>query len=348
MYLPAIAEHPAVDLVAVVGRNAERAQSFADKWGFDRAYTDLAHMLDEVAPAAVIVATSNDAHVEVATTALDAGAHLLCEKPLGRNAAEARVIADAAARAGTTTLTPFTYAEMPTNRHIKELVDDGWLGTPHHLNMRYFTGFSLDGEYAWRFDEPFCGSGIIGDIGSHWLYLARWWFGEVTSVSATTRTFIDHGPRPDGSPIVPVNDSAAMTLHFANGAYGVLHASAVCWEGTPFGQIHEFDLHGSEGTLHSLIDWDTVQDVRGVKVGEPGPAKPLALPEHLSEGVRMDTVHNTYRDVFRETPAMTRGWIDAIAAGRPMQPDLAAGARIAELVDAALESSANNGTAIAV
>jgi len=348
MYLPAIAEHPGVDLVAVVGRNADRAATFADKWGFDRSYTDVAHMLDEVRPAAVIVATGNEAHVEVATAALEAGAHVLCEKPLGRNADEAQSIARAAAAAGTTTLVPFTYADMPTNRHISELIADGWLGTPHHLNLRYYTDFSLDDAYAWRFDEPYCGSGIIGDIGSHFLYLARLWFGEVSSVAATTRCFVDHGPRPDGTPIVPVNDSAVMTLNFESGAYGVVHASAVCWEGTPFGQVHEFDLHGSDGTLHSVIDWDTVQEVRGVKRGATGPAQPLPLPEHLGAGLRFDTVHNTYRDVFRTTPTMTRGWIDAIIAGKAMQPDLATGARIAELVDAAIESNSVGGTAIAV
>ena len=137
-----------------------------------------------------------------------------------------------------------------------------------------------------------------------------------------------------------------MCIRDSNGAYGVLHASAVCWEGTPFGQIHEFDLHGSEGTLHSLIDWDTVQDVRGVKVGEPGPAKPLALPEHLSEGVRMDTVHNTYRDVFRTTDSMTRGWITAMAAGEHCTPDFAEGLAVQRVIDAAVDSADAGGCPI--
>lgn len=348
MYLPAVANHPLVELVAVVGRSPERTQAFADKWGFQAAFTDHDHMLSTVKPDAVIVATSNDVHVELSLAALTSGAHLLCEKPLGRSAAEAHKIADAAAAAGAITLTPFTYAEMPTNLWVKELVDGGYLGNPHHLNMRYFTGFSLDGEYAWRFDKPISGAGIIGDIGSHFLYLAREWFGEITTVGATTRSFIDHGPRPDGSPIEPVNDSAALTVEFENGAYGVLHVTAVCWEGTPFGQTHEFDLHGDAGTLHAVNDWDTVQEVRGVKRGEKGPAQMLPMPSHLTDGIRFDTMHNTYRDVFRETPAMTRRWIDAIAAGEHLHPDFATGARIAELVDAAIESSENNGRSISV
>lgn len=348
MYLPAIADHPLVELVGVSGRDADRAAVFAQRWSIPASFVNHVEMFESTKPDAVIIATSNDSHVELATGALAAGAHVLCEKPLGRSATEAQQIAAAARAADAITLTPFTYAEMPTNRFVKRLVDEGYLGRPHHVNMRYFTDFSLDGEYAWRFDKPISGAGIIGDIGSHFLYLAHWWFGEIVSVAATTRTFIDHGPRPDGSPIDPVNDSAVLTVEFANGAYGSIHVSAVCWEGTPFGQIHEFDLHGDAGTLHSVNDWDTIQEVKGVKRGEPGPAKPLPLPADLSAGIRFDSAHNTYRDVFRATPAMTRGWIDAIAAGHKIQPDFSAGARIAEFVDAAIDSSEQGGRAIPV
>lgn len=346
MYLPAIADHPDVELVAVCGRNPTKAEQFADKWGFAHWYTHHQELLDQTRPDAVIVATSNDVHVEIATDALDAGAHLLCEKPLGRSASEATAIAEAARRAGRITFTPFTYAEMPTNRFIGELVDEGRLGRPHHLNLRYYTGFSFEEGYAWRFDKAVSGTGVIGDIGSHFLYLAHQWFGDVTSVAATTRTFVDHGPRPDGSAIEPTNDSGVITLEFANGAYGVIHATAVCWEGTPFGQIHEFDLHGDGGTIHSVCDWDTRQEVRYLARGEVGPAPILELPPHLTDGLRMDTMHNTYRDVFRTTPALTRRWIDAIVAGTDVQPDLATGARIAELVDAALESDEHDGVRI--
>ena len=95
-----------------------------------------------------------------------------------------------------------------------------------------------------------------------------------------------------------------------------------------------------------MCDWDTRQEVRYLARGATGPAPVLELPAHLTDGVRMDTMHNTYRDVFRTTPALTRRWIDAIVADTELQPDLATGARIAELVDAALESDDNNGVRI--
>ena len=172
-------------------------------------------------------------------------------------------------------MVPFTYRNMPTNQYIKQLIDEGYVGKPYHLSMRYFAGYARDGAYAWRFDEAKAGSGILGDLGSHWLDMARWFLGEVTEVSAHRNFFVDREPRPDGSSYTPVEDSAVISARFESGAAATLQVSAVCWEGTPFGQIHELDLHGSGGTLHALNDWNEVQEVRGVRAGEQGPAKPF-------------------------------------------------------------------------
>ena len=74
---------------------------------------------------------------------------------------------------------------MPVNQYLKRLIDEGYLGEAFHLGLRYFTGFARGGEYAWRFDRSEAGSGVIGDIGSHFLHLARWFFGEVSSVGCS-------------------------------------------------------------------------------------------------------------------------------------------------------------------
>ena len=237
------------------------------------------------------------------------GFPVLCEKPLGMDVAEAHKMAAAAVERGAITMVPFTYRNMPTNQFVKQLIDDGYVGRPYHLSMRYFAGYARDGAYAWRFDEAKAGSGILGDLGSHWLDMARWFLGEVTEVSAHRNFFVDREPRPDGSSYTPVEDSAVILARFESGASATLQVSAVCWEGTPFGQIHELDLHGSGGTLHALNDWDTVQEVRGVRAGEPGPAKPLPIPDNAWNGAPRDRVHDTYRHIFRRTEAMTRRWV---------------------------------------
>ncbi len=241
-------------------------------------------------------------------------------------------------------MVPFTYRNMPTNQYIKQLIDEGYVGKPYHLSMRYFAGYARDGAYAWRFDEAKAGSGILGDLGSHWLDMARWFLGEVTEVSAHRNFFVDRESRPDGSSYTPVEDSAVISARFESGAAATLQVSAVCWEGTPFGQIHELDLHGSGGTLHALNDWNEVQEVRGVRAGEQGPAKPLIIPDSSWSGAPRDRVHDTYRHIFRRTEAMTRQWVSAIAEGHTVEPDFATGARVQELVAAAITSATTDGS----
>jgi predicted dehydrogenase len=119
--------------------------------------------------------------------------------------------------------------------------------------------------------------------------------------------------------------------------------SAVCWEGTPFGQTHHAEIHGSDGTLYAVNDWDTVQEVRGVRPDDHGGPRLLPVPEELWYGARRSPVHDTYRDVFRRGDSMARSWASAVADGRPCQPDLAEGARVQQLLDAAARSAAQGG-----
>lgn len=344
MYLPAMVDHPWGRITAICGRDAGRAQAMADRWDIPTVAADWRQMLDSGEVDAVIVASPNDTHCDITLAALERGLAVLCEKPVGIDAGEGRRMSDAAARAGVTTMVPFTYRYMPTNRYVHRLVHEGYVGTPYHLSMRYFAGYARDGEYAWRFDEALAGSGIIGDLGSHWLDMARWLLGEVTEVAAHSDRFVPREARSDGAAYRAAEDHAVISARFRSGASATLQISAVAWEGTPFGQVHELDLHGSDGTVHARIDWDTVQEVRGLKAGQRGPAPVLPVPDDLWNDAPRQSVHDTYRHVFRRTEAMTREWATAIAEGRLVEPDLAAGARVQELVDAALRSAATDGS----
>ncbi len=342
MYLPALANHPAGSVTAICGRDQATANKVAATWGIPSVYGDWREMLASGEIDALIVATPNDTHHPITMAAIERGLAVLCEKPLSLDATLAAEMVEAAEAAGVTTMTPFTYRCMPTFRWTKQLIDEGYVGRPYHLHLRYFTGYARDGDYAWRFDTATAGAGIVGDLGTHWIDMARWLLGEVVAVSATIDRFVERAPRPDGSPYDAAEDSALIQCRFASGALGVLHATAVAWEGTPMGQIHELDLHGSAGTLHTYNDWDTVQEVRGVRSGEPGPAAVLPIPDEIWQGARRDSVHNTYRDVFRTTETQARAWLTAVAAGTTVQPDLAAGARAQVIADAALRSAAEH------
>jgi predicted dehydrogenase len=240
-----------------------------------------------------------------------------------------------AEEAGVINLVPFTYSYMPTARYCKELIDEGYIGKPYHLNMRYYTGYGRDGEYNWRFDLGKAGAGIVGDLGSHFLYIADWLYGPIRAVSCLLGHQVERPPvDADGNRYTVADDSALITVEFESGAQGVVHVTAVCYEDTPFGQTHHMEFHGSEGTLYSYTDWDTVQQVSGARAGE-GKVKELTIPDHIWGDARRDTVHNTYRDLFRKQDFMTRQFIRGIIAGDPVRPNFRDGARIHRLVEAA-------------
>jgi predicted dehydrogenase len=118
--------------------------------------------------------------------------------------------------------------------------------------------------------------------------------------------------------------------------------------GRASGQTHHLEVHGDAGTLHAVCDWDTVQEVRGVRRGEAGPPALLPIPDSVWGGARRDNVHDTYRDVFRDGNAMTRGWIDAIVAGHPVRPNFDDGLAVQRVVDAAVESAASGGVHVPI
>lgn len=336
MYLPALAACPEADVTAVCGRDPNRAKTFAERWGVPNVFTDVETLLDSGSVRAVVVASPNDTHREIAGAALERGLHVLCEKPLGLNHREADELAGAAADAGVTTLVPFTYRYMPTTRFVKRLVDEGYLGRPHHLNMRYFSGYAMSREYLWRFDLDRAGSGALGDLGSHFLHLAEWFFGEVESVSCELGHLVDR-IHPEGHAYRQADDTAVIALAFASGAGGVIHASAVAHEPTEFGQIHEMDLHGTEGTLHHEIDWDRLQVVRGARVGD-GPLEELEVPREIWGGAPREPVKETYHHVFRDQGLMVGEWVEAATERRRIRPDFEDGARVQRILDAALLS----------
>jgi predicted dehydrogenase len=340
MHLPALKNHPEARITALCGRNADNARKVAERWGIPQVFTDYNAMIESGQIQALVVSTANDSHYAITMKALEAGLHVLCEKPLALTYADARRMAAFADQQKVKHLVPFTYSYMPTARYLKELIDSGYIGKPYHLNLRYYTGYGRGSDYMWRFDAGKAGSGAVGDIGSHFLYLAYWFFGEIKSITCQlgylgTRSTVD----PDGKPYPQADDVAFLLLTFANGAQGVIHVTTMGYEDTPFGQTHHMEFHGSAGTLYNFTDWDTIQRVSGARAGE-GPLRELPIPDHIWAGARHDTVHNTYRDVFRTQDWMTRQFITGVVEDKPLRPNFHDGAYIQRLLEAALKSAA--------
>ena len=338
MYMPALTRHPDAEVRAVVGRNLDHTREFAEQWKVPNAYASLEDLLSNETVDAVLVASPNKHHYPLAMTAIEHGLHVLCEKPLAMSYTEAIHMAKAAERAGVKTMVSFTYRFMPTSRYLKELIEQGYIGKPYHLNMRYYADYARDGAYMWRFDLGESGSGVVGDLGTHWLYLADWFYGEIKAVSAMLGHHVSRDPRPDRQPYERGDDSAVMMLEFENGATGVLHVSSVAYEETPFGQTHHMEFHGSGGTLYSFTDWDKTQRVSGARDGE-GAIRDLPIPDHIWGTARRDNVQHTYKDIFREHDFMARGFVSAIVNDGPAEPTFRDGARIQRYLEAALLSA---------
>ena len=338
MYMPALTKHPNADVRAIVGRNMDHAREFANQWSVPNVHASLEEMMANQALDAVIIVSSNKHHYPMAITAIEHGLHVLCEKPLAMNYTEAIHMTEAAEKADVKTMVPFTYRFMPTARYLKELIEQEYIGKPYHLNMRYYTGYARDGKYMWRFDLDESGSGVVGDLGTHWLYLADWFYGEIKAVTAMLGYHVSRGPRPDGQLYQPADDSAVMMLEFENGARGVIHVSSVAYEETPFGQTHHMEFHGSGGTLYSFTDWDKTQSVSGARDGD-GAIHNLPIPDHIWGTARRDIVPHTYKDVFRDHDFMARGFVSAIANNTSVEPSFRDGARIQRYLQAALLSA---------
>ena len=347
MYLPAFTAGEGTVVTAIAGRNAERAGAIAERWQIPHTFTNSEAMLASGLFDAVVIATVNASHHPLAVQALDRGLAVLCEKPLALTLEQAEELRAAAEAARVVTMVPFTYRFMPTTRYLKQLIDDGYLGRPYHLNLRYYAGYGRDGSYLWRFDRRLAGSGALGDLGSHFLHLAEWFYGEITTLCADLAAMVDRPEHdPDGDPYEVLDDSAMLLLRFANGAQGFLHASTVAYEDTPYGQVHEMDFHGSGGTLRQLIDWQERQEIWGARVGE-GASRRIELPAEAWGPVRRDVVVDTYKDVFRLEGRMVREFVEAVRSGRRVRPDFEDGVRAQRLITAA-ERSGREGRRVEV
>ena len=238
-------------LTGIASRRSADAEAAAGRYGFERAYTDWREMIADPAIQLVDNCGPNNIHAEVNIAALDAGKHVLCEKPLGRNAAESRRMLEAARRAGGKHMAAFNYRFVPAVRKARLMIEQGALGQIHHFRARYCQDWLADPEHprVWRLQKALAGSGALGDLGSHIVDLARFLVGEPTVVNARLKTFVSERPLPENPSErgpVDVDDAFVALVEFENGAIGTLEA-------TRFAVGHRnaniFEINGSKGSL---------------------------------------------------------------------------------------------------
>lgn len=341
MYMQALQHHPDGAVTAVCARNPERTQAFAEKWGVPNVYTDWRDLLDSDEIDAVIVSTPNDTHFPMTMHALKNDIHVLCEKPLALNYAQADAMATEAERRALVSMTAFTHWHFPHYQYTAQLIRDGYVGTPFHYSWRYYAGLGLDGAALWRFDRRYGGEGALADIGSHSFAVARLFLGEVAAVSAQLYTSV---VREDIPPEHRASDQGVINVKFTNGASGVIHISMVSHQPPREGIRQEFVLSGSNGTLYYDNDFSTQFRLRGAQLDDEAPTQ-LHVPDDIwHPNISRDNPRDHYADLFQKTDAMAREFVSAIAANRPINgPDLREGAEVQKLLDATVASHENDG-----
>jgi predicted dehydrogenase len=279
------------------------------------------------------IATPNVLHAPIAQAALEAGAHVICEKPLAMNAAEARALASLATARGLQTLTFFTHRAVAAAAHVKALVDQGFLGRPLHLSASYFSASHLKpGKPAsWRMRRAEAGTGVLGDIGSHLVDLVRWWLGDLVQVSAQWLTVTRE--RPGGA--VDADEACCFLARLACGAQAVFQASKLV---AGRGNFQRVELFGDRGSL-------VYEAEPGVDVGWTGrlfaglPERsgllPVQLPPELCEGLEGPEPAGRLGAYRR----LTDPFFDGMRGGAPGGPDFRDGAAVQAVLDAVAASA---------
>src|SRR5438309_3030536 len=225
-------------LVGIAGRNEEAVGEAAERYGYEYATADWRDLVTDDRIGLFDNGGPNSLHAEATIAAAEAGKHVICEKPLGRDADESYEIWRRVAATGVKHLCAFNYRFVPAVRLARELIDAGELGEIRHCRGRYLQDWGDDPTLdTWRFQPDEAGSGALGDLGTHVVALARYLVGEVSSVAGIVKTFVS-GRK--------VDDAIEAAVEFESGAVGTIESTRLA-----LGRRNAFqwEINGSRGAL---------------------------------------------------------------------------------------------------
>ncbi|HEY5877862.1 MAG TPA: Gfo/Idh/MocA family oxidoreductase [Nakamurella sp.] len=250
-------------LVAVADEVAGRSEEASAQYGFADAVRDWRELAANPAVDAVSITAPNFLHREIGVAMAQAGKHIWIEKPVGLTSDDAQAVADAVSAAGVQGAVGFNYRNAPAVAAARDLIAAGEIGAVTHVRVRFFSDYAAhpEGALTWRYERRRGGSGVLGDLASHGVDLARYLLGDIASLVADNAIFVLERARPTGATTAharaaggelgPVenHDYASALVRFASGARGVLEASRVAvGEQNAYG----FEIHGTKGAVY----WD--------------------------------------------------------------------------------------------
>ncbi|ASU78776.1 gfo/Idh/MocA family oxidoreductase [Actinopolyspora erythraea] len=331
---------------ALCGRHAENTTTAAERLGWASVETDWEKLIERPDVELVDICTPGDSHPEIAIAALEAGKHVLCEKPLANSVAAASAMTEAADRAsarGIRSMVGFNYRRVPALALARRMVADGRLGTIRHVRAQYLQDFIVDPEspMMWRLDRERAGSGALGDIGAHIVDLTRFVTGqEITGVSGMTETFVHERPLDDGSGAygrVTVDDAAAFLARLDGGAMATFEATRFA---TGRKNAMRLELNGSAGSL--AFDFESMNELlfhdRTEDAETAGFRRILATePEHPYLHAWWPPGHGLgYEHTFTH---QMRDLLEAIGTGDDPEPSFADGLAVQRVLAAVEHSS---------
>ena len=348
-----------VSMNVLVGRHSDRVESAASKWGWAETATDWRTLLDRDDIDIIDIVTPGDSHAEIAIAALQAGKHVMCEKPMSNTVAEAIAMTEAAAVAatkGVLAMVGYTYRRVPAATFARDLVAAGRIGEVQQVRASYLQDWLVDPSVplSWRLQKELAGSGALGDIGAHAIDLAQFVTGlSLTSVSGTLETIVKERPLEgertgitgtagEGSGAVTVDDMALFTGRFNNGALGSFEATRFS---TGRKNALRLEVSGSLGAISfDLEDLNSLgfYDSR-LPTTEQGFTKIYVTePQHPYVSAWWPAGHMLgYEHGFSH---QAKDFVEAIVSAQQPTPSFADALQVQRVL-AAVETSAGNGSA---
>jgi predicted dehydrogenase len=346
-------------LTVLAGRNAAAVTDAAGRLGWSATETDWRRVIERDDVDLVDVCTPGDTHAEIAIAALEAGKHVLCEKPLANSVAEAEAMTEAAERAaarGLRSMVGFTYRRVPAIGLARQLVAEGRLGDIRHVRAQYLQDWIADpaAPMSWRLEKDKAGSGALGDIGAHIVDLAQYITGQtLTGVSAMLETFVTERPLPSAGAVlsgvagegmgqVTVDDAAVFLGRFTGGALATFEATRYA-----LGRKNaiRIELNGSAASLaFDFEDMNVLQFFDGTEPGETAGFRRIIVtePEHPYMAAWWPPGHGLgYEHGFTHQVV---DLVTAIGRGEDPSPSFADGLQVQRVLDAVERSAAAEST----
>lgn len=242
-------------LICIAGRNEKAVEEAAKRYGYEKYTTRWEDIIEDKAISIFDNNGPNNVHADPCIAAAESGKHIICEKPLARNAEEAKKMLDAVKKNRVKHVCGFNYRLVPAVRLARKLIDVGKIGKIFHFRAQYLQEWIVDPDFpmVWRLHKEVSGSGALGDF-SHIVDLARYLCGEPGTVQAVTKTFVTERPLPDNpsrKARVEVDDAFVSIVEFKNGAIGFLEGSRFC----PGRKNYEyFEINGERGSIYFNLE----------------------------------------------------------------------------------------------